>query len=421
MDDNERALMLWQEEPLDVIDGEFLETEVREPEMPPAARSFAELIARAVVAQQEAPRLSEQERFTGWALAFDEWLREDPRTGAARPANTVQAYSDAWEDFRRFCPKVPWAVEGLDVKAWVADLRLRPLAAHVMKGLVKNGRRREGEVGLSDGTVNQWLAAISAFYSFCETYEVRTRDGRTVALFDGVNPVKSRAVKRPKTKPFDKAAWLDVEQIRALLQAIRSYATQNAEKALRDYALYLCYISTGARNSEVRLWRWEDIERRGGARFYSWANKGKSGTDEIPADAWAAVEDYLRLTGRLEGMGAGDYIFRPSGDSATRLVRADGSRVVDAATWDRNRPISPQQANANLRFYARRAGLEADQIHLHSLRHSASMLYREAGLGIEERSRLLHHSSISITQIYDHEMAGQRNMGWAKAAGLLGL
>lgn len=416
--DESRALTLWEDDAIVTVEGEVLEPE---PEMPAAAKSFAELIARAVVAQQDAPKLSERERFVAWAQAFDEWLAEDPRTGQARPAATKDAYGAAWEDFRRCCPKVPWAIEGLDVKTWVADLRTRPVAAHVMKGLVRNGRRQPGEVGLSDATVNQWLAAISAFYSFCETYEVRTRDNRTVALFDGINPVKSRAVKRPKNKPFYKVAWLNAEQMRSLLQAIRSYARENPEKAARDYALYLCYISTGARNSEVRLWKWGDIEKRGGTHFYTWANKGKDGTDEIPADAWAAVEDYLRLTGRLGAMQADDFIFRPSSDSATRLRRADGSHVVTPEDWDRNRAISSQMANENLRFYARRAGLEADQLHLHSLRHSASMLYREAGLGIEERSRLLHHSSISITQIYDHEMAGQRNTGWAKAAGLLGL
>jgi integrase len=171
----------------------------------------------------------------------------------------------------------------------------------------------------------------------------------------------------------------------------------------------------------VRVWRWADITLRGGTHFYSWENKGKSGTDEIPSDAWAAVEDYLRLTGRLNAMRPEDYIFRPTSDSPTRLKRPDGSPVIDPGDWTRNRPISAQQANADLRSYARRAGLEADQLHIHSLRHSASMLYRASGMDIEERSRMLHHSNIATTQIYDHQLAGQRNTGWAKAAGLLGL
>lgn len=411
-------------EQMALIKVEPVEVEVLDPEPvgygePAAVRSFADMIARAVVAQQEAPKLSENEKMYHWSAAFQEWLAEDPRTGAARPKNTIAAYSDAWNDFRQFCPKMPWAVEGIDVKAWVADLRQRPLAPHVQKGLERSGRRQPGQVGLSDSTINQWLAGISSFYSYCEEYDVRAKDGRMVKLFDGINPVKTRAVKRPKSKAFERTTWLDAEQLKSLLQAVRGYAEINAAKSLRDYALIRCYLATGARNREVREWQWGDLEQRGGKVFYRWENKGKSGLDELPASAWRAVEEYLRLTGRLATMQPGDYIFQPLSDSATRLKRADGSAVVE--NWDRNRPISPQEANRLLRQYAKRAGLEPDRLHIHCLRHSAYMLYREAGVDLEERSRLLHHSSLSTTQIYDHKISGQVNTGWARAEALLGL
>jgi integrase len=378
------------------------------------------LLAQAVVGQQ-APKLSEQDRARVWPVAFDEWLAENPRTGAPRPGNTREAYAAAWEDFRQFCPKVGWKVEGIDVKEWVEDLRRRVVAPHVAKGLVANGRRTDGQVGLSDSTINQYLAAISAFFSFAEQYEVRTLDGRVAALFEGVNPAKSRMVKRPKAQPFGKSMYLDIEQLRALLQAIRSYREVNPAKALRDYALFLCYVSTGARNSEVREWRWGDLERRGAVTFYRWSNKGKTGIDELPADAWGAVEEFLKATGRAAGIQDDDFIFQPLSDAITRLKRLDGSAVVDAETWDRNRALSAAEVNRSLRMYAKRAGLETKGVHVHVLRHSAYMLYREAGLSLEERSRLLHHSSLAITSIYDHAVAGQRNVGWTKAATLLGL
>lgn len=404
----------------------FTEVEVLDPEpqpmvMPAAALGFAEMIARAVVAASEPAKLSETEKQFHWAVAFQEWLTKDPKTGDARPANTLQAYRAAWEDFRVCCYKPYWKVEGLDVKAWVDDLRTRPLPPHVQKGLVRNGRRQPDQVGFSDATINQWLAAISAFYSYAEQYEVRSTTGQIVPLFDGVNPAKSRMVKRPKQKAFEKSIFLDVEQLRALLDSIRHFGAKNPAKALRDYALFMCYISTGARNSEVRTWRWGDLKRRGAVTFYSWANKGKSGTDELPGDAWAAVQEYLKLTGRLGSMQDQDYIFTPLSDHITRLRRADGSPVVGPDEWSTNRPLSPQEINRCLRQYAKAAGLEVDRLHVHCLRHSAYMLYREAGLSLEERSRLLHHSSLAITSIYDHAVAGQRNVGWAKASSLLGL
>ncbi len=404
------------------------EVEVLGPEplvadMPPAAQAFANMIARAVVAQQEAPKLSEHEKLVAWTAAFEEWLAENPKTGAPRPANTREAYATAWEDFRRFCPKMPWAVDGVDVRDWVKDLRSRPLAAHVAKGLERNGRRVEGQIGLSDATVNQYLSAVSAFYTFCENYEVRVSgrggDGRKVALFDGVNPAKARGVKRPKVKPFEKSVWLDADQVRQLLGAVRAYAEVNPAKSLRDYALIVCYLSTGARNDEVRTWQWKDLVRQGGTMFYRWANKGDEGLDELPEKAWRAVEEYLRLTGRLKGMGPEDFIFVPHSDSALRLKRADGSPIVDQ--WDRNRPISQQEANRCLRQYAKRAGLEAERLHIHALRHTASQLYKIGGTPLEERSRMLHHKSFETTRIYDHKVSGQLKVGWQNVASLLGL
>jgi integrase len=192
-------------------------------------------------------------------------------------------------------------------------------------------------------------------------------------------------------------------------------------KELRDYALFTSYILTGARNSEIRLWRWKDLKRRGSKMFYSWANKGKDGSDELPGPCWDAVLDYLRMANRLETMQPDDFIFQPIGASILRLRRMDGSPVIDPGTWDTNRPISPQEINRLLRAYCKKAGIDATGVHVHSLRHSANMLYHTAGATLEARNRMLHHSSLDMTKRYDHEIAGQRNADWLKAADLLGL
>jgi site-specific recombinase XerD len=118
-------------------------------------------------------------------------------------------------------------------------------------------------------------------------------------------------------------------------------------------------------------------------------------------------------------MGPEDYIFIPHSDSALRLKRADGSPIV--GQWDRNRPISQQEANRCLRQYAKRAGLEADRLHIHALRHTASQLYKIGGTPLEERSRMLHHKSFETTRIYDHKVSGQLKVGWQNVASLLGL
>lgn len=405
-------------------------SEVLDPEPQLNPRAMMTAIYHAVVTQGTA-ELTELEREAAWTMAFDEWLAEDPKSGAPRPQNTIRAYNRAWEDFKAFCPKKYWRVEPLDVKEWIADLRTRRISLVVergtdparVQGLIANGRRQAGQMGLSPRTVGQYISALSAFYAFAATVPVRAADGRALSLFDGMNPVKSQVVKRPQIRSFGVVLYLDAEQLNALLLQIEIEIGNHPAQGLRDYALFLCYISTGARNREVREWRWRDINVVGGKAFYAFDNKGRAGTKELPAEAWGAVEEFLRSTGRLASLQADDYIFQPLTDAALGLKDKDtGGRIFDPATWHRNRPLSAGTVNKLLRRYARLAGIaEAERLHVHCLRHSSYMLYRQAGVSLEDRSRLLGHASLATTTLYDHAISGQENVGWARTAPLLNL
>lgn len=428
--DNGKALVRLDEQ------RRFTEVEVLGPEevtMPRTPEEMLKALGRAVVAEMRAPKLTDAEQVRAWAQAFEEWLYTEPKTGDARPAATVAAYGAAWADLRAFCHKEVRFISGLDIRDWVNDLRTRPIDRSVAAGLIRNGRRQAGQMGLSASTIGQYLAGISSFFTYCQNFEVRAADGQIVILLDGPNPAKSHAVKRPRTKVMgQEVAWLNAEQLAALLKGVRSAQTlsdleRNVASCpqtiveLRDYALLLTYAMTMARNREVREWQWQQLVRRGDAMFYTWQNKGKSGSDELPALCWQAVQDYLRLDGRLEGMSGEDFIFQPSGDAILRMKRPDGSPVIDPATWTRNKPISSQTANARLRYYCRRVGIEADAVHLHSLRHSAIMLYLDSGVPIERVSHQAHHSSLDMTMRYTHRMQGQKNVDWQSAANSLGL
>jgi site-specific recombinase XerD len=67
------------------------------------------------------------------------------------------------------------------------------------------------------------------------------------------------------------------------------------------------------------------------------------------------------------------------------------------------------------------AGLDAEEVHVHTLRHSAAMLMDEAGADLDEIRRFLNHESLNTTQTYMHKMKGQRNVHAGKMAELLGL
>lgn len=322
----------------------------------------------------------DEARAAAWNAAIESWLE------TRKAGNTQRAYYGAWADFTEFVGKPPWQVGRTDVVAWVRDMTLRELAPR---------------------SINQKLAAVSSMFSYaCNVFTIRA-GGREVPLYDH-NP--ARGVDRPTVWAYDKAYYLSPEQCQALLGAI----PRNTLQGLRDYALFLFYVASGRRNSEVRELRWGDFIEEGGRIYYKWAGKRKRRKDEIPLRVWNAVLAYLKAAGRLE-LAEGDYIFTALSDSAARLATV-------ADDWRPGvEPISMRQVGKLLKRYARRAGLRADLIHVHSLRHTAAHLRRLAGDDVEVVSSFLAHSSIAVTQIYLHTTEGRKDESWSKVEALIGI
>jgi integrase len=173
---------------------------------------------------------------------------------------------------------------------------------------------------------------------------------------------------------------------------------------------------TGRRNSEWRQARWQDFEVLGGTVYFRWSGKGKKDQRlELPPPVWAAVKNYLQSAGRLQSIRPEDFIFTALSNSARRLPSV-------AEDWSQGRAaLSIQEVNRILKRYCKLAGLDAERLHIHSLRHTAAMLRREAGDGVEEIKEFLGHSSLAITEIYLHSLLGKQDKSWNQVADLLGL
>lgn len=330
------------------------------------------------------PAPTEMDQMHLWADAFEMWMN------SLRSDNTRRAYRKAWDLLLAFTGKNPWVISKVDVGRWVEGMRLQKL---------------------SECTVQQRLAAISSFYSFVmDDYRFTRPDGREVTLY-GTNPASGKSL-RKKIDPYGKANYLDAPEARALLRAIRRDTVQG----LRDYALFLTYLFTGRRNSEVRTLRWGDIAVTGGRAWYRWSGKGKANQRyELAMPAWEAIKAYLRAAGRLESMQPNDFIFTALTDRATRLPN------VNKASYTQHQALSMREVGRLLKKYCRKAGLDPQKVHVHTLRHTAAMLRKEAGDDVEAISNFLAHSSLAVTQIYLHTVEGQKDESWAKVESLLGL
>lgn len=352
-----------------------------------------------------APHLDSWPEVDHWSSAFELWLK------SIRTSNTRRAYRYAWRDLSRFSNKRPDQITRSDIASWVEAMH---------------------SSSCSPNTIAQRLAAISSFFSYAmRVYTVLDPTGREQPLHS-LNPVS--AISRPRYTPYRQSTYLTVEQARAFLSAIPRHTPQGK----RDYALFLAYLVTGRRNSEIRLLRWSDFEPELFSRpfkpynptrqpqsvrvWYRWRGKGRSRRDECPLPVWHAILDYLNSTKRLDSIQPNDYIFLPLNSHHDRFQSSSYAKELALSSSDGGvSPLSDRTISNLVKKYARRAGLDYRRVSVHSLRHTAAMLRKQAGDDLETISSFLGHSSLAVTQIYLHQIEGRSDVGWQKVAALLGL
>lgn len=320
-----------------------------------------------------------------WQEAFESWLdAKEAKTGSR---NTRRVYEASVKAFFEFAGVHPWVVSGVHVNGWQRELRKQ---------------------GNSETTINLRLSALSSFFSYCVDRFVLADpvSGNEYALAER-NPV--RRAERSKIDPYEKAVFLNAEEVRALLRAV----DQTTAVGLRDYALLVTYVYTGRRSSEVRRLRWGDISREQGRYFYRWTGKGGvHRTDELPAPAYQAMAAYLKAAGRWETLTPDTYVFTALSDVATRLPNV---------TEYQAQPLSSAMVNRIVKKWARRAGLQWERIHTHTLRHTAAMLRRRLTDDLGKIQDFLAHSQLSTTQIYIQHAAKREDNLWAGVEALIGL
>jgi site-specific recombinase XerD len=313
-----------------------------------------------------------------WRKAIELWL------ASRHSASTRRAYAAALEDILASTGKGPMEIRRADVLDWVNRMRKR---------------------GLADSTIKARISGVSSFYRFCmREYTLESGDGSEIGLAK-YNPADGESI-RPKVELYGKGTYLDVEEAKALITTVigglSSKNPRTRVRCLRNYALFIGYMLTGRRNSEWRCVRWKDFEFHKGRCILRWAGKGKKDQRlEVPEVVWQAIKSYLQSAGEFPLQGD-QYIF----------VRLGG---------DRTRPLAAEYVRDLLKRYAKKALLDPGRIRVHTLRHTAAYLMQEAGDGLQEISRFLGHSNISVTQVYLHKFEGPHTSNYGRVADLLGL
>lgn len=197
-----------------------------------------------------------------------------------------------------------------------------------------------------------WVARRKLKTCTAHHYLSRMRCVLNRAERDGLltlNPCKGERL--PKFQKKEKV-WLTADELRTLKAASSGTLTERA---------FLFGCLTGLRYSDIRSLCWEDMQG------------GK-------------IVKRIVKTGKLEYIDLNAQAVALMGELATGCV------------FTGLRPNSAK-CNAELKSWAKRAGL-AKHITFHSSRHTFAVLMLSAGVDIYTVSKLLGHSSISVTQVY---------------------
>lgn len=292
-----------------------------------------------------------------WQVTAQAWLDN------LRSDRTRQAYLDAWRLFLPFVGKEPWQVERADVIAW----------------------RDAMAAAVSAPTVCQRLAAVSSLYRAAQRDELVERNP-----CDGVT--------RPPVKAYGKAFALTSDELKRLLDRV----PRSTLAGLRDRAILALAVTMALRRREIADIRRRHLVERGARLALVYRPKGKAEESRlIPYAAAQALREYLARRGELQ---PDDAVF----------VAHDNARGARAS-----RPLSAEAIRALVHRHAQRA-LGRDDVHPHTLRHSAATHYHDTTGDRRGVQDLLGHARASTTDIYLHALAGDRRdvIGDAIAASL---
>lgn len=316
--------------------------------------------------------------------------------------NTRVRYKIITEHFTRFMVNTrgltPLDAHGIDVLLWREDLLLTGGVA---------GSRENADISRcasqAKSSIEHKTAILSAFFQFL------MKPG-----LDGSDPlIKQNPVEalphRFTVEKYASSKKIDEGTLRKIMDEIDITKPQG----LRNYTLLFGYFLTGRRNTEWVTLQWGNINLNKNPPTYSFIRKGKKETvDEMPKEVLELLLVYLK-----DRWGT-DFAKKITPD--TYLFTAMPGRGGPRQKEDANAPLTERFVLKLVKKLAKKAGLDASKITVHSLRHLHADRYLKSGASVEEVRARLGHESLATTQRYVSSMDNQANRLADKLSQILG-
>jgi len=278
--------------------------------------------------------------------------------------NTITKTDDlvAFDDYLRFGTddEAPKGDVSRRAYLWTAELFIRFLDGRELSAELGREFIRELEGrGNSASSVNRHIWAMKSYFRF---------KGKEL---------KIRGLKTQKHYP----RYLKDREWEKLLEAVSSaiynpeLPTYTRNRARLELALLYAYGGAGLRLSEAINMTVDDVVDEGFLRVMR--KGGREDFVPVEDEVLRGIKDYIESRPPN-----GAYVFPGKGSDA---------------------PMAPRTAQSIIKNLCRRAGLE--DVHVHSLRHTAGYQLRKLGASERDIQDVLGHQNIATTAIYTHLLA----------------
>jgi integrase/recombinase XerD len=260
-----------------------------------------------------------------------------------------------------------------DLQSWLEFLKTQGRSAtNAATNDVRNFQAEAERLGLARTTAARRLSAIKQFHGFLQGEGIAS--GNPAAIVEGPRSA------RPLPKILSQS---DVAALKAVaLERTQKVKGANLLKAWRLHCLLCTLEATGLRVSELVA---------------------------LPFRAATSGEEFLLIKGK-----GGRERLVPLSDSA-RHVMVQYVKVLRAQSEDEPKQLFPsygakgvltrQHFALELKALAREAGLDAEKVSPHVLRHVFASGLLAAGADLRSVQQMLGHADIATTQIYTHVQA----------------
>lgn len=235
--------------------------------------------------------------------------------------------------------------------------------------------------GNKKATINRKITTLRNFFNYLVSSK-KFPEIKTSPMFN----IKNQ--KEDKKLPI----YLTVEECEKFLYGIKFFSRY----AVRDYAIFQTFLSTGARLSELTSLTLEQLDLKTGViRLYGKGNKEREVI--LTSEALRALNKYLNNGFQYKVTKSGKRVE----DIGKRgRVPSIDTNVVFLSKY--GKPFTPKGIYMLFISLAKRIGVYKKGLSPHKLRHTYCTFMYKKGLDLIDIQKLAGHSSLKSTEVYTH-------------------